>query len=270
MILETAEKKLAELIAERDAVREAEALVDRIAEPVTLESEETISAARTAYNGLTVRQKEMYSPDRLTRLEALEAALAEKKKQAAEDAAREEENREKIAAVETLIDAIGTVTKNSGPSITAARTAFDALSETLRARVGNYNVLLAAEAAYKRILTSGDRPTQGGGGVTPGGTITGGNMGVAGSTAGTTGTTGTNPAGETGAGTPERETTVTDVSGKTGGRIETGVTPSENTADTDSGSGLSWLWWVIPLVLGGGIVLWLLLGKKREEDEDEE
>lgn len=274
VILETAEKKLAELIAERDAVREAEALVDRIAEPVTLESEETISAARTAYNGLTVRQKEMYSPDRLTRLEALEAALAEKKKQAAEDAAREEENREKIAAVETLIDAIGTVTKNSGPSITAARTAFDALSETLRARVGNYNVLLAAEAAYKRILTSGDRPTQGGGGVTPGSTITGGNMGVAGTTAGgatgTTGTTGTNPAGETGAGTPESETTVTDVSGKTGGRIETGVTPSENTADTDSGSGLSWLWWVIPLVLCGGIVLWLLLGKKREEDEDEE
>ena len=144
VILETAEKKLAELIAERDAVREAEALVDRIAEPVTLESEEIISAARTAYNGLTVRQKEMYSPDRLTRLEALEAALAEKKKQAAEDAAREEENREKIAAVETLIDAIGTVTKNSGPSITAARTAFDALSETLRARVGNYNVLLCS------------------------------------------------------------------------------------------------------------------------------
>lgn len=273
VILETAEKKLAKLIAERDAVREAEALVDRIAEPVTLESEETISAARTAYNGLTVRQKEMYSPDRLTRLEALEAALAEKKKQAAEDAAREEENREKIAAVETLIDAIGTVTKNSGPSITAARTAFDALSETLRARVGNYNVLLAAEAAYKRILTSGDRPTQGGGGVTPGSTITGGNMGVAGTTAGgatgTTGTTGTNPAGETGAGTPESETTVTDVSGKTGGRIETGVTPSENTADTDSGSGLSWLWWVIPLVLCGGVVLWLVLGKKHEGDEDE-
>ena len=274
VILETAEKKLAELIAERDAVREAEALVDRIAEPVTLESEETISAARTAYNGLTVRQKEMYSPDRLTRLEALEAALAEKKKQAAEDAAREEENREKIAAVETLIDAIGTVTKNSGPSITAARTAFDALSETLRARVGNHNVLLAAEAAYKRILTSGDRPTQGGGGVTPGSTITGGNMGVAGTTTGgatgTTGTTGTNPAGETGAGTPESETTVTDVSGKTGGRIETGVTPSENTADTDSGSGLSWLWWVIPLVLCGGVVLWLVLGKKHEGDEDEE
>ncbi len=95
VILETAEKKLAELIAERDAVREAEALVDRIAEPVTLESEEAISAAR---DGLTVRQKEMYSPDRLTRLESLEATLAEKKKQAAEDAAREEENREKIAA----------------------------------------------------------------------------------------------------------------------------------------------------------------------------
>ena len=275
VILETAEKKLAELIEERDEVRAAEALVDCITEPVTLESEEAISAARAAYDGLTVRQKEMYSPEHRTRLEALEAALAEKKKQAAEDAAREEENREKIAAVETLIDAIGTVTKNSGPSITAARTAFDALSETLRARVGNYNVLLAAEAAYKRILTSGDRPTQGGGGgVTPGGTITGGNKGTAGTgtggTTGTAGTTGTNPAGETGAGTPESETTVTDVSGKTGGRIETGVTPGEDTADTDSGSGLGWLWWVIPLVLCGGVVLWLVLGKKHEGDEDEE
>ena len=110
--------------------------------------------------------------------------------------------------------------------------------------------------------------------MTPGGTITGGNKGTAGTgiggAAGTTGTTGTNPAGETGAGTPESETTVTDVSGKTGGRIETGVTSSENTADTDSDSGLSWLWWVIPLVLCGGVVLWLVLGKKHEGDEDEE
>ena len=43
-----------------------------------------------------------------------------------------------------------------------------------------------------------------------------------------------------------------------------------DTADTNSGSGRGWLGWGCPLVLGGGIVLWLLLGKKHEGDEDEE
>ena len=277
VILETAENKLAELITERDAVRDAEALVDRIAEPVTLESEKVIGAARAAYDALTVRQKEMYSSDHLKRLEALEAALAEKKKQSAEEEAREEENRQKIGAVEALIDAIGTVTKNSAAAITEARTAFDSLDESLQGRVGNYNVLLAAETAYKRILSSGQRPTQVGGGVTGSGTIT--NGGVTGGTAGghinnsTTNESVPNtitdvprdtvPSGET------DEKTETDImSSKSGGKIEIGVSSGKD-AETGKSKGLGWLWWFVPLVVGIGVVLWLMFGKKGDEDEDE-
>ena len=51
-----------------------------------------------------------------------------------------------IEAAETLIDAIGTVSRNSADAITAARTAYDALSDEQKALVNNYDVLTTAEA----------------------------------------------------------------------------------------------------------------------------
>ncbi len=51
-------------------------------------------------------------------------------------------------AVETLINAIGTVTLESKEAIKAARTAYDALAPALQATVDNYAVLEAAEAAW--------------------------------------------------------------------------------------------------------------------------
>ena len=51
-----------------------------------------------------------------------------------------------IEAAETLIDAIGTVSRNSADAIAAARTAYDALSGEQKALVSNYEVLTAAEA----------------------------------------------------------------------------------------------------------------------------
>lgn len=51
-----------------------------------------------------------------------------------------------IEATETLIDAIGTVSRNSADAIAAARTAYDALSGEQKALVSNYEVLTAAEA----------------------------------------------------------------------------------------------------------------------------
>ena len=48
--------------------------------------------------------------------------------------------------VEKLIDAIGTVTLNSEEAIKAARGAYDALTEEQKAQVGNYQILLDAEA----------------------------------------------------------------------------------------------------------------------------
>ena len=55
----------------------------------------------------------------------------------------------KITNVDALIEAIGTVTKDSGDAITAARNAFTALDEISKSFVTNYYKLLAAEEAYK-------------------------------------------------------------------------------------------------------------------------
>lgn len=51
----------------------------------------------------------------------------------------------------TLIKNIGTVTKDSGAKIEAARTAYDKLTEAEKAKVTNYQTLLDAEAAYEKI-----------------------------------------------------------------------------------------------------------------------
>ena len=119
-----AEAKLADLKA-ADAV---EKLIDAIG-TVTLDGEETIKAARDAYDALTDAQKELVG-NYQTLLDA-EAKLADLK---AAD------------AVEKLIDAIGTVTLDSEEAIKAARGAYDALTEEQKAQVGNYQTLLDAEA----------------------------------------------------------------------------------------------------------------------------
>ena len=105
-----------------------EKLIDAIG-TVTLDSEETIKAARDAYDALTDAQKELVG-NYQTLLDA-EAKLADLK---AAD------------AVEKLIDAIGTVTLDSEEAIKAARDAYDALTEEQKAQVGNYQTLLDAEA----------------------------------------------------------------------------------------------------------------------------
>ncbi len=51
-----------------------------------------------------------------------------------------------------LIDAIGTVTKRSGDDISAARKAYDSLTDEEKKQVTNYRTLLAAEKAYADIL----------------------------------------------------------------------------------------------------------------------
>ena len=119
-----AEAKLADL----KAVDAVEKLIDAIG-TVTLDSEETIKAARDAYDALTEEQKAQVG-NYQTLLDA-EAKLADLK---AAD------------AVEKLIDAIGTVTLDSEKAIKAARDAYDALTEEQKAQVGNYQTLLDAEA----------------------------------------------------------------------------------------------------------------------------
>ena len=105
-----------------------EKLIDAIG-TVTLDSEETIKAARDAYDALTEEQKAQVG-NYQTLLDA-EAKLADLKA---------------VDAVEKLIDAIGTVTLDSEEAIKAARDAYDALTDAQKEQVENYQTLLDAEA----------------------------------------------------------------------------------------------------------------------------
>ena len=59
--------------------------------------------------------------------------------------------------VVNLINNIGTVTLESEPAITAAREAYDSLSEAEKAEVTNYDKLVAAEKALKELLDAEDK-----------------------------------------------------------------------------------------------------------------
>lgn len=60
-----------------------------------------------------------------------------------------------VKDVMQLIDEIGTVTKDSGDSIAAARAAYDELNDSEKSEVTNYAVLTAAEAAYETLNAGG-------------------------------------------------------------------------------------------------------------------
>lgn len=61
----------------------------------------------------------------------------------------------KVNNVLSLISAIGTVTKDSKTAIDTARSAYEALSETGKAKVTNYGVLQEAESKYAELTKSG-------------------------------------------------------------------------------------------------------------------
>ena len=65
-------------------------------------------------------------------------------------------DREAAAAVAALIEGIGNVTLASGDAIQAARKAYDALTETQKALVTNYETLTAAEKTYASLVADRD------------------------------------------------------------------------------------------------------------------
>ena len=121
------------------AAKAAEDLIDAIGE-VTVDSGDAIKAARAAYDALTDTQKELVKNyEKLTAAEEAYTALV--------DAAA-------AKAVDDLIDAIGEVTVDSGDAIKAARAAYDALTDTQKELVKNYEKLLAAEELYEELTAS--------------------------------------------------------------------------------------------------------------------
>ena len=140
--LTDAEAKYAELVKTAEdevATKAVEDKIDAIG-TVTLSSENKIKEARNAYEALTDIQKALVS--NLDKLESAEKALAGLKDEAAAD------------AVEKLIDAIGTVTLDSEDKITAARNAYDALTEAQKKLVENYKTLTDAESKLNELKST--------------------------------------------------------------------------------------------------------------------
>ena len=134
----------AQEIADKAAAKAVDDLIDAIGDvTLTDDCKAKIDAARTAYDALTDTQKALVS--KLDILTDAEAKLAQLKKEAADKAA--------VDDVIAKIDAIGKVKldKDSKAKITAARAAYDALDDELKAQVTNYNTLLAAEKRYQQL-----------------------------------------------------------------------------------------------------------------------
>ena len=134
----------AQEIADKAAAKAVDNLIDAIGDvTLTDDCKAAIDAARTAYDALTDAQKALVS--KLDILTDAEAKLAQLKKEAADKAA--------VDDVIAKIDAIGKVKldKDSKAKITAARAAYDALDDELKAQVTNYNTLLAAEKRYQQL-----------------------------------------------------------------------------------------------------------------------
>ena len=112
-----------------------EDLIDAIG-TVTVNSASRIAKARVAYYNLTDAQKKLV--DNYEYLLYAEDKLEEAR----------------VEYVEDLIDSIGTVTKNSKTKIDRARTAYNNLSDSNKAKVSNLNVLLEAEAAYTKLAAT--------------------------------------------------------------------------------------------------------------------
>ena len=135
----TAAEEAYTALVDAAAAKAVDDLIDAIGE-VTLESGDAIKAARAAYDALTDTQKELVKDyEELTAAEEAYTNLV--------DAAA-------AKAVDDLIDAIGEVTADSGDAIKAARAAYDALTDTQKELVKNYEKLLAAEELYEELTAS--------------------------------------------------------------------------------------------------------------------
>lgn len=141
-ILETAQTKYNELAVAYNtdvkAAKDVVALIDAIG-AVSLESKDAITAAINGYNALTESQKKMVSDAAYT---TLQNAISNYNALEAKDAADKKAAKE----VAETIKAIGTVTLNSKSALSAAREAYNALTEEQKALVPAEVLQLLAKA----------------------------------------------------------------------------------------------------------------------------
>ena len=159
--LTAAEARYAELKAGADQAAADQAAADEVIAKINAIGEAAytdackakIDEAKDAYDALTDTQKALVTNyETLTAAEASYAALKAAADQAAADQAAADEVIEKI-------NAIGTVeyTEASKTKIDAAREAYNALTDTQKALVTNYETLSAAEARYAELKAAAEQ-----------------------------------------------------------------------------------------------------------------
>ena len=153
LTLNQAEACYAELKTAAENLAAADAVKTLISQIGTVEYNDTclsrITAARQAYDALTDHQRTLVS--NASTLNQAEAYYAELKRAA--------EDRAAADAVNTLISQIGTVGYNDTclSKITAARQAYEALTESQKTLVTNEDVLSAAETTYAELKGPADQ-----------------------------------------------------------------------------------------------------------------
>ncbi len=151
-----AEEKAKEEAANKAAAKAVEEKIAGLG-AITLESEEAVVEARKAYEALIEVQKNLVTnygvlTEAETVVAQLKAEAEEKAKAEAEAKAKEEAaNKAAAKAVEEKIADLGTVNLESEKAVTEARKAYDALTETQKNLVTNYNVLTEAETVLTQL-----------------------------------------------------------------------------------------------------------------------
>lgn len=139
-LLTDAEAALSLLKSDKEAVDYVIEKINSIG-TVTLESEEKILDARSAYDALTDKRKAMVS--NYTILTDAESAFSLLKA-----------DKEAVNFVIEKINAIGTVSLESEEKIIDARAAYDGLGSKLKGQITNYDTLTAAEKTLKILKTT--------------------------------------------------------------------------------------------------------------------
>jgi hypothetical protein len=194
---------------------------------VTRESGTAISTARNAYNALSAEDQ-----SKVTNYALLTAA------EKAYQSACEAYDADCAAQVAGQIAAIGTVTLGSKASVQSARSAYEALTDTQKALVGNYSVLVLAEQALLKLVSTSqpaEKPSQ--------------------------------PLAQ-----PGKQPSVTTTNELAAGdKVETIIPPetplesleNDTLAETASQTSLTWLWITLVAVGAAAIGAMLLVGKKK-------
>lgn len=134
------EQEIEDKLESLERIKNVEGLIDALPETITIADKTAVTAARTAFDALTEDEKAS-----VTNSDALEAA---------------ETKIASLEKVKNVVDLIGalpeTITLAEKSAITAARTAFDALTEDEKASVTNLEVLEAAEEKLAALESEND------------------------------------------------------------------------------------------------------------------